>query len=144
MYLKTWQKCLLGRGKKDGLLLALETKRGRNQKPLLQTAQWNLSWGFFSCLLIAIDTFNHAFKTRFFFVFQCHDTRLLHAFDKIDTGGFICPFSHLISLSITLRTSKFRNQFNQFKIFWYGVLLEMRDLFWSYFFWGSAKWHLNW
>ena len=27
-YLKTWQKCLLGRGKKDGLLLALETKRG--------------------------------------------------------------------------------------------------------------------
>ena len=33
-------------------------------------------------------------------------------------GGFICTFSLLISLSITLRTSKFRNQFtNQFKIF---------------------------
>jgi hypothetical protein len=26
-------------------------------------------------------------------------------------GGFICTFSLLISLSITLRTSKFRNQF---------------------------------
>ena len=33
---------------------------------------------------------------------------------------------------------------NQFKIFWYGVLLETRDLFWSYLFLGSAKWHLNW
>ena len=32
---------------------------------------------------------------------------------------------------------------NQFKIFWYGVVLKTRDLFWSYLFWGSAKWHLN-
>ena len=33
--------------------------------------------------------------------------------------GFICTFSLSISISITLRTSKFRNQFtNQLKIFW--------------------------
>ena len=55
--------------------------------------------------------------------------------------GFICTFSLLISLSITLWSSKFRNQF---KMFWYGVLPKMRDLFWSYLFRGSAKWHLNW
>ena len=57
----------------------------------------------------------------------------------VTKGGFICTFSLLIFLSITLQTSKFRNQF---KIFWYGVLPIMRDLFWSYLFWGSAKWQL--
>ena len=30
---------------------------------------------------------------------------------NVPLGGFICTFSLLISLSITLRTSKFRNQF---------------------------------
>ena len=33
---------------------------------------------------------------------------------------------------------------NQYKIFWYGVLLKMRGIFWSYLFWGTANWHLNW
>ena len=26
---------------------------------------------------------------------------------------------------------------------WYGVLLKTRNLFWSYLFWGSAKWTFN-
>ena len=38
-------------------------------------------------------------------------------------GGFICTFSNLISLSIPLRSSKFRNQ-----------LLKTRDIYWSYLF----------
>ena len=80
--LKTWKKCLLGRGKK--MACCWLWRPNGNQKPLLQTAQRNLSWGFFSCLLIAIDTFNHAFMTVFFFILSVsrHKTRLLLAFDK--------------------------------------------------------------
>ena len=32
---------------------------------------------------------------------------------------------------------------NQLKIFWYGVLPKTRELFRSYFFWGSAKWYVR-
>ena len=60
-------------------------------------------------------------------------------------GGFICTFSLLISLSITLWSSKFRNQFKiSLKYLDIVVLLKTRDLLWSYLFWGSVKWHLNW
>ena len=85
--------CLLGRWKKMACCwLCRPNGVGRNQKPLLQTAQRNLSWGFFSCLLIAIDTFNHAFMTVFFLFFQCQDTRQdcrLHLTKTTDTKGHL-------------------------------------------------------
>ena len=68
-------------------------------------------------------------------------------------GRFICTSLSWLSLtSFNLEASSaviskwlVQESFhNQFKIFWYGVLLKMRGIFWFYLYWGTANWHLNW
>ena len=51
-------------------------------------------------------------------------------------GGFICTFSLLISLSFTLQTSKFRNQFTISSKYFDMICYLKRE---AYFFWGSAR-----
>ena len=59
------------------------------------------------------------YLTISFFFIHFHSRTMWLAKDTYSLGGFVCTFSLWISLSIKLRTSKFRNQFtNQFKIFW--------------------------
>ena len=41
------------------------------------------------------------------------NSKLVSEYLKVRKGGFICTFSPLITLSITLQTSKFRNQFTK-------------------------------
>ena len=61
--------------------------------------------------------------------------------------GFICTFSLLIYPSITLRSSKFRNQFTISSNYFDMVVCYLKQETYSVpisFAWCSSKWHLNW
>ena len=49
-------------------------------------------------------------------------------------GGFICTFTLLISLLISLSITVQESVHSHFKIFLDGVIIKTRDLFWSYLF----------